>query len=246
VTQKLLVSLPLDRSLSRSLTVHTHIQGATSKAVKAYDTMAATPEFQTPLSWSSPTFSLTPYNLIFLPGGHEKGVRQLIDSPIMAQHLASYFPQTIKPSNKNVAAVCHGVLALAVAKLSEGENKGKSILHECVTTALPGTFEGVAFWGTRLFLGDYYKTYGVGSDSVETAVSASVGCCDVVDAGCRSEKCWIILISSTRTALDRVRKSLIVPAPTTTASLTDFLLDLLLRTRSTTTLVRDFLETQIC
>jgi hypothetical protein len=136
--------------------------------------MAATPEFTKPLSWSSPTFSLSSYNLIFLPGGHEKGVRQLIDSPIMAQHLASYFPQTIKPSNKNVAAVCHGVMALAAAKLADGENKGKSILHECETTALPGMFEGVAFWGTRLFLGDYYKTYGVGSDSVETAVSADV------------------------------------------------------------------------
>lgn len=157
------------------LSTHTEgvhpIQGATSQVVEAYDAMAVTPEFTTPLSWSSPTFS---YNLIFLPGGHEKGVRQLIDSPVMAEHLASYFPQTVKPSTKNVAAVCHGVLALAVAELSDGEHKGKSILHECDTTALPGTFEGVAFWGTRLFLGDYYKTYGVGSDSVETAVSVAV------------------------------------------------------------------------
>ena len=140
--------------------------------------MAATPEFTTPLSWSSPTFSLSSYNLIFLPGGHEKGVRQLIDSPVMAQHLASYLPQTVKPSTKNVAAVCHGVLALAVARLPDGEHKGKSILHECDTTALPDTFEAVAFWGTRLFLGDYYKTYGVRSDSVETAVSAAC-CCTV-------------------------------------------------------------------
>ncbi len=89
----------------------------------------------------------------------------------MAEQLASYFPQTLKPSKKNVAAVCHGVMALAAANLLEGENKGKSILHDSDTTALPGAFEGVAFWGTRLFLGDYYKTYGVGSDSVETAVS---------------------------------------------------------------------------
>jgi len=130
--------------------------------------MAATPEFTKPLSWSSPTFSLSSYNLIF-------------------QHLASYFPQTIKPSNKNVAAVCHGVMALAAAKLTNGENKGKSILHECETTALPGMFEGVAFWGTRLFLGDYYKTYGVGSDSVETAVSASVGVLDVADTSVGTE-----------------------------------------------------------
>jgi hypothetical protein len=165
--------------------------------------MAATPEFTTPLSWSSPTFSLSSYNLIFLPGGHEKGVRQLIDSPVMAQHLASYFPQTVKPSTKNVAAVCHGVLALAVAKLSDGEHQGKSILHECDTTALPGTFEGVAFWGTRVFLGDYYKTYGVGSDSVETAVSAAMVplCCDIANRPLRCGKCSTIPLSSIKTAL---------------------------------------------
>lgn len=151
-----------------------YIQGATSKTVKAYDAMAATPEFKAPLSWSAPTFSLEPYNLVFLPGGHEKGVRQLIDSPIMAKHLASYFPKTKKPSNKSVGAVCHGVMALAAIKLLSGEHMGKSLLHDCDTTALPGTFEGVAFWGTRIFLGDYYKTYGVGSDSVETAVSSIV------------------------------------------------------------------------
>jgi len=144
-------------------TEHVHlIQGATSKAVKAYDAMAATPEFTTPLSWSSPTFSLSSYNLIFLPGGHEKGVRQLIDSPVVAQHLASYLPQTVKPSNKNVAAVCHGVLALAVAKLPDGEHKGKSILHECDTTALPGTFEGVAFWERGCSWGTIIRRTGLG------------------------------------------------------------------------------------
>jgi putative intracellular protease/amidase len=135
--------------------------------------MSQAPEFQTPLSWSSPTFSLEPYNLIFLPGGHEKSVRQLIDSPIIHKHLASYFPGTKKPSKKNVAAVCHGVMVLSETK---GED-GKSVIHECATTALPARFEQVAFWGTRAFLGDYYKTYGAGSEDVE----ASVSCVWVVD-----------------------------------------------------------------
>jgi hypothetical protein len=58
------------------------------------------------------------------------------------------------------------VLAVAEATLPEG----KSVLHDATTTALPDAFEGVAFWGTRLFLGDYYKTYGAGSDGVETCV----------------------------------------------------------------------------
>lgn len=88
----------------------------------------------------------------------------------MAQHLGAYFPQTAKPSSKTVAAVCHGVLAVAEAVVLEGEHQGKSVLHDCVTTTLPGTFESTAFWGTRLFLGDYYKTYGAGSENVEAAV----------------------------------------------------------------------------
>jgi putative intracellular protease/amidase len=132
--------------------------------------MTTTPEFLHPSSWSSPDFSLNSYNLIFLPGGHEKSVRQLIDSPIMHKHLAAYFADTIKPSTKTVAAVCHGVMVLSETMGADG----KSIIHECDTTALPGKFEQVAFWGTRVFLGDYYKTYGAGSDDVETAVSRFV------------------------------------------------------------------------
>ena len=135
--------------------------------VDVYNQMSKTPEFQKPLSWTSSDFSLDAYNLVFLPGGHEKGVRQLIESPVMQKHLSSYFPATIKPSSKTVAAVCHGVMVLSETK---GPG-GKSVIHECVTTALPARFEQVAFWGTRAFLGDYYKTYGSGSDDVEKSVS---------------------------------------------------------------------------
>jgi putative intracellular protease/amidase len=131
--------------------------------------MSATPEFKNPLSWSSPDFNLNSYNLVFLPGGHEKGVRQLIDSPIMHKHLATYFPATVKPSSKAVAAVCHGVMVLSE---TEGED-GKSVIHQCTTTALPARFEQIAFWGTRAILGDYYKTYGAGSENVEQSVSSS-------------------------------------------------------------------------
>jgi hypothetical protein len=143
-------------------------QGATSSVVSAYTAMSQTPEFQSPLSWSSPEFGLSAYGLVFLPGGHEKGVRQLIDSSIMHRHIAEYFPGTLRPSRKCVAAVCHGVMVLSETKGPDG----KSVIHDCDTTALPARFEQVAFWGTRAFLGDYYKTYGVGSDDVEEAVSS--------------------------------------------------------------------------
>lgn len=176
-----------------------NLQGASKPAVQAYKQMATTPEFQNPLSWSSPDFSLDSYNLIFLPGGHEKSVRQLIDSPIIHKHLATYFPATQKPSTKSVAAVCHGVMVLSE---TEGAD-GKSIIHECVTTALPTRFEQIAFWGTRAFLGDYYKTYGAGSDNVEESVSMRDvgGAYMFSDCGSRFESVSIILKSNSRPIL---------------------------------------------
>lgn len=102
--------------------------------------MAATSEFQKPLSCSSPAFTLEPYNLIFLPSGYEKSVQQLIDSPIIHKLLAEYFPATIKPSKKTIAAVCHRVMVLSETKID-----GKSVIHECTTTALPARFEESGF-----------------------------------------------------------------------------------------------------
>jgi putative intracellular protease/amidase len=141
-------------------------KGATSAACKVYTEMKTSPAIQKPLCWTAPSFSLDPYNLIFFPGGHEKSVRQLLDSPIVHQLMADYFPQTQKPSAKNVAAICHGVMVLSESMLSDG----KSVLHDVTTTTLPATFEGVAYWGTRAFLGDYYKTYGTCSESTEASV----------------------------------------------------------------------------
>ena len=150
--------------------------GATAVAVKSYEEMKTHPSYSTPLSWTSPTFSFRDFNMLFFPGGHDKAVRQVIDSPIIQQHLAAYFPSTAKPSNHAVVAICHGVLAVANAKydsrVSDGEKwAGKSVLYDVTTTTLPGTFESGIFWGTRAVLGDYYKTYGAGSENVETSVS---------------------------------------------------------------------------
>lgn len=63
------------------------------------------------------------------------------------------------------------MVALAAARGPDG----KSVIHACETTALPGRFEQLAFWGTRVVLGDYYKTYGAGSEDVEESVSFCCG-----------------------------------------------------------------------
>ncbi|MCJ1407970.1 hypothetical protein MMC19_002042 [Ptychographa xylographoides] len=140
--------------------------GATQEACSAYHQMKSDTAIQTPLSWTAPTFSLDAYNLLFFPGGHEKRVRQVIDSPIIHKSLRKYFPKTRKASDRAVAAICHGVLALSETTFPGGQ----SLLHDVTTTTLPSAFEGTAYWSTRLFLGDYYKTYGAGSESVETSV----------------------------------------------------------------------------
>lgn len=148
------------------LTLINSIKGASASVVKTYSTVSQSAEWTNPLSWSSPTFSLDNFDLVFLPGGHEKSVRQVIDSEAVHKMLLDYFPKTKKPSSKAVAAVCHGVMVLSEAK----DESGRSVLHDVTTTTLPARFEQVAFWGTRMFLGDYYKTYGACSDDVEASV----------------------------------------------------------------------------
>ena len=118
------------------------------------------------MSWSAEDFLLDSYDLVFLPGGHEKSVVQVINSPTVHQLIADYFPKTRKPSQKCCTAICHGVMVLSESSLPDG----KSVIHDATTTALPGTMEQGIFWATRAFLGDYYKTYGAGSESVETSV----------------------------------------------------------------------------
>ncbi|KAH7018110.1 class I glutamine amidotransferase-like protein [Microdochium trichocladiopsis] len=142
--------------------------GAKKEVVSQYKTMSLSPEFQHPKSWSDPSFSLEPYDIVIFPGGHDKAVRQVIDSPRVQQLVAEHFPRTQKPSKKIVGAVCHGVMVLSS---SRDPATGHSVIRSCDTTALPSGFEQSAYWGTRVFLGDYYKTYGAGSEDVQTSVT---------------------------------------------------------------------------
>ncbi|OLN94304.1 Uncharacterized protein C14C4.04 [Colletotrichum chlorophyti] len=138
--------------------------------MKVHDAMAESPEIQNPLSWTAPGFTLDDFDVVHIPGGHDKEVRQLMDSSAVHKLFADYFPKTKKPGKKIVSAICHGPLVLCNSK---GED-GNSVLYHCTTTALPGCFESAAYHGTKLFLGDYYKTYGAGSENVETSMRNAV------------------------------------------------------------------------
>lgn len=150
-----------------SACVNPSSKGASSSTVKKYQDMAESEEWKNPLSWSNEHFTLDDFDMVFLPGGHDKAVRQVIDSERVHKLLVDFFPKTKKPSKKVVGAVCHGVMVLSESKYPDGN----SVIRDCVTTTLPTRFEQLAFWTTRAFLGDYYKTYGAGSENVEESVS---------------------------------------------------------------------------
>ena len=80
-----------------------------------------------------------------------------------------YFPHCQR--NKACGAICHGVQLLAH---SVDSTSGKSVLAGVQTTALPGSFEDLAYHGTKLVLGDYYKTYGAGTANVEDIVKKTL------------------------------------------------------------------------
>ena len=143
--------------------------GATKDAVQTHATLQSDSAYTSPLSWTAPEFDLTKYDLVFMPGGHEKGMRQYIESQSLHRQLARYVPLVSRKNNsrKCLGAICHGVQVLAAA---DKEGKDESVIFDFETTALPGTMEQGIFQATRLFLGDYYKTYGPASDSVEQIV----------------------------------------------------------------------------
>ncbi|KAK3668217.1 hypothetical protein LTR22_000902 [Elasticomyces elasticus] len=140
--------------------------GADAATIATYHEMEASLEWTEPLAWTREDFQLTAFDLVFLPGRHDKGVRQIIDSQHVHGLLVDYFAVIRKPSRKACAAICHGVQVLAHSRKEDGT----SVLHDLTTTALPGTSENTADYGTRAFLGDYYKTYGAGTPNVEDVV----------------------------------------------------------------------------
>lgn len=151
--------------------------GADKAAKNAYAEMISTGSIDEtkgslgrPFSWTDPSFKLSDYDLVFLPGGHEKGVRQLIDAEPIHRQLQEYFPLTKKSGSgkKVLAAICHGVQVLAYTP--DPEFRDKSIIHACKTTALPSFMESTIYTMTSPFLGDYYKTYGKGTPDVEEYV----------------------------------------------------------------------------
>lgn len=124
----------------------------------AYDAMLASPEFRQPLPYAA----IPPCDALLLPGGHAKGMRPYLESPLLQQVVAGYFA-----AGKPVGAICHGVVLAARSKRDDG----KSVLQGRRTTSLLKAQEMLAWNLTRLYLDDYYRTY---PQTVEDEVTAAL------------------------------------------------------------------------
>lgn len=121
-----------------------------SNGVRAYKEMVASFEYQNPIPWNALKFE--DYDALALGGGHDKGVREYLESDIL-QLLISRFIAEDRP----IAAICHGVL---LAARSKGED-GRSVLFDRNITALLKSQELLAWKMTKIWMGTYYRTYDV-------------------------------------------------------------------------------------
>jgi protease I len=126
----------------------------------AYAELTQTAEFQRPISYGEIVASN--FDALLLPGGHAPGMRPYLESARLQAIVAEFFER-----NAPVAAICHGVLLAARSR----QSTEKSVLYGRKTTALTKTMELAAWTLTRLYLGDYYRTYPV---TVEDEVRAAL------------------------------------------------------------------------
>ena len=138
------------------------ILAARKDAVEAYSKMEKTKAFSQPLKYSD--VLAKDYDAILLPGGHDKGVREFLESETLQNLIVNFFK-----AQKNVAAICHGVV---LAARSIDLDTGKSVIYDYKTTCLLESQEKLAYNLTRLWLKDYYLTYP--KQTVEAEVKSAL------------------------------------------------------------------------
>jgi putative intracellular protease/amidase len=122
--------------------------GARPDAIAYYRELEQDPAFRSPRCWRE--LDPAAFAGLFLPGGHAQGMIQYLGSEELHRWIATFW-RTERP----VAAICHGVLALARAT----DESGRSVLHGHRTTCLPKYMERSAYLLTFWKLGRYYRTY---------------------------------------------------------------------------------------
>ena len=127
----------------------------------AYAAMRESAAFRAPITYD--TIRSEDFDALLLPGGHAKGMRPYLESPILQGHVAAFFAAA-----KPVAAICHGTLLAARSRSAQGA----SVLSGRKTTGLTRLMEMTAWSLTRVYLGDYYRTYATPlEDEVRTLLA---------------------------------------------------------------------------
>ena len=142
------------------------------EGLRAYRRMVDDPRFAEPCAYQD--VDVDGVNGVFVPGGHAKGVRTLLESSAAQAVAATAMSRSIP-----VGAVCHGVLLLA---RSIDPATGRSVLHGRRTTALTAALELGGWAMTRPWLGDYYRTYPT---TVQAEVTAALAAPRDFEAGPR-------------------------------------------------------------
>ncbi|PWK11559.1 type 1 glutamine amidotransferase domain-containing protein [Tumebacillus permanentifrigoris] len=123
--------------------------GAKPEAIEAYRQLVKSDRFKHPIPYHE--IQPTDYELLILPGGHAKGMRQYLESQMLQTKVLEFMK-----NDQLVAAICHGTIVLARTRDPE---TGKSVLYGRKVTALTQTLERTAYYLTAWKHGDYYRTY---------------------------------------------------------------------------------------
>ncbi len=134
---------------SEKLGIWKSVLRAGQDAVDAYYEMEKTESFCNPLKYSD--LQEENYDAILLPGGHDKGVKEYLESELLQCLVVDFFI-----AQKPVGAICHGVV---LAARSIHPDSQKSVIHNYKTTSLLKSQELLAYNLTRLWLKEYYLTY---------------------------------------------------------------------------------------
>jgi putative intracellular protease/amidase len=122
---------------------------ARQDATSAYYEMEKSESFCNPLKYND--VQEKHFDAIYLPGGHDKGVKEYLESKVLQSLVVDFFAV-----QKPVGAICHGVV---LAARSINPDTGKSVIHSHKTTSLLKSQELLAYNLTKLWLKDYYLTY---------------------------------------------------------------------------------------
>lgn len=123
--------------------------GAKPDAIAAYRELEQHKTFRHPLPYEA--IESGEFDVLLLPGGHAKGMRQYLESTVVQQKALEFMQQ-----HKLVGAICHGVLVLA--RTIDPETP-RSVLYGRTLTGLTKRLEQTGYYLTAWRLGDYYRTY---------------------------------------------------------------------------------------